>query len=408
VRRLVLRGAALVMLACSACATAVTGSPTSISDDRATVAGQVINDVGILIEYWAEYGSTTAYGSETAHEFIGTPDYTLQSVSVRIEGLQPSTSYHYRVCAQDTSQQGGPGCGEDRRFTTQSVGCGDTLTADLRLTADLNCEGLGTAFVIGAPGIEVDLAGHTVSGNAGAGLDNSAGFDDLVVRDGSVAGFGNGIVVEGASRNRFLDVNASAPGTAILITGGERNEVRRSNLSGQFGLDVHDSDRLVVADSDVTATTLIAIRVDGDFARVVRNRTPTSGGPFSFPSGIQIAGNGNLVRRNRVEGPWKEGGGIGLLSGSDNSIVENEVSGGENDGILVGAFTAGTLLRGNFVHGNGDDGIDVQAPSARLKDNRADDNGDLGIDAVAGETDLGGNTASGNGNPLQCVNVFCP
>jgi hypothetical protein len=114
------------------------------------------------------------------------------------------------------------------------------------------------------------------------------------------------------------------------------------------------------------------------------------------------------VRRNRVEGPWKEGGGIGLLSGSDNSIVENEVSGGENDGILVGAFTAGTLLRGNFVHGNGDDGIDVQAPSARLKDNRADDNGDLGIDAVAGVTDLGGNTASGNGNPLQCVNVFCP
>lgn len=364
-----------------------------------------------MIEFWAEYGPTQAYGSETPHEFITTSYYELQTVFPRIAGLQRSTSYHYRVCAQDTSQRGGPGCGEDRTFTTQSAGCGATLTSDIRLTGDLDCEGLGTAFVIGAPGIEVDLAGHTILGGQGAGIDNSAGHDDLVVHDGSIAGAstgtGTGILAEEASRNRFLDLDVSAAGAAILVTGGESNEVRRSKLAGQFGVDAQGSDRLVVADSEATALTLIGISVEGDRARVVRNRVPTLGGPFSFPSGIRIAGNGNLVRRNLVEGRWKEGGGIGVLSGSDNSIVENEVSGGENDGILVEPFTAGTLLRGNFVHGNGDDGIEVQAPDTRLRRNRADDNGDFGIDAVAGVTDRGGNTASGNGNPLQCRNVFC-
>jgi Right handed beta helix region len=370
----------------------------------------VVSTTGGDVEYWVEYGPTTAYGSETPHQTVNVTQGTFVAVRPAIGGLQRSTTYHYRVCAQDSSQEGGPGCGEDRTFTTQSAGCDDTLTADIRLTGDLDCEGFGTAFAIGAPGIEVDLAGHTILGGQGAGIDNSAGHDDLVVRDGSIAGAstGTGILAEGASRNRFLDLDVRAAGAAISIRGGERNEVRRSNLAGQFGVDAQGSDRLVVADSEATALTLIGIRVEGDLARVVRNRVPTLGGPFSFPSGIRIAGNGNLVRRNLVEGPWKEGGGIGVLSGSDNKIVANEVSGGENDGILVEAFTAGTLLRGNFVHGNGDDGIDVQAPDTRLRRNRADDNGDFGIDAVTDVTDLGGNTATGNGNPLQCRNVFCP
>ena len=260
--------------------------------------------------------------------------------------------------------------------------------------------------MIGAPGIEVDLAGHVVFGAGLVAVQNSAGHDDLVVRDGGLSAGGTGIMLEEASGNRLLDVNIGST-TSISITGGERNEVRRANLAGPFGLNANRSDRLVVADTEVNNATSVAIRVFGDGALLVRNRTPTFGGPSaSFVSGIQVAGNGNVVRRNLAEGPWTEAS-IVLLSGSGNSIVENEVSGAAADGIVVGAFTAGTLLRDNVVHDNGDDGIEVAAPATRLRGNRADDNGDWGIDAVAGVTDLGGNTASGNGNPLQCRNVFC-
>jgi parallel beta-helix repeat protein len=102
---------------------------------------------------------------------------------------------------------------------------------------------------------------------------------------------------------------------------------------------------------------------------------------------------------------------IVIEAGADNVVAENEVSGGfigpdpagdrEGDGIFVGAFTAGTLLRNNVAFRNRG-GIEVDATATRLRDNFARDN-----DAVAGVTDLGGNQASLNGNPLQCRNVVC-
>jgi parallel beta-helix repeat protein len=135
-----------------------------------------------------------------------------------------------------------------------------------------------------------------------------------------------------------------------------------------------------------------------------------------FAGGIQLIGSEARIVGNRVSGPWL-GGGIWLQGGANNVIADNEVSdtGDDqppfddnfNDGIFVGAFTSGTLLRDNLVQRNTGDGIEVQASSARLGGNRAFDNGDFGIDAAAGVTDLGGNIAAGNGNPLQCRNVFC-
>jgi parallel beta-helix repeat protein len=81
--------------------------------------------------------------------------------------------------------------------------------------------------------------------------------------------------------------------------------------------------------------------------------------------------------------------------------------GRDGDGIHVGAFTTGTLLRDNVAQSNGGDGIEVEATATRLRGNVATSNGDFGIDAVAGVTDLGGNRASSNGNPPQCRNVLC-
>ncbi len=107
-----------------------------------------------------------------------------------------------------------------------------------------------------------------------------------------------------------------------------------------------------------------------------------------------------------------------IVAGADNVVAENEVSGGalvdpgspfdrEADGIFVGAFTAGTLVRDNLAQSNAGDGIELQATATRVRDNLVSSNGDFGIDAVAGVTDLGGNSASSNGNPLQCRTVLC-
>jgi hypothetical protein len=376
----------------------------------------VLSTVGGQVEYWVQYGPTTAYGTETAHSTVATEPNVGEFVTVQIGGLARSTLYHYRLCARDSQQQGGPGCGADRTVRTQSFACGETVTTSVRLTGDAFCDS-GAAVLVGADGIDINLAGHglfTLSGSGG-GFDAlvNEGHDDVTVRNGTVVGR---VRLEEASRNLIRDLDAAGGGDVVLIQGGQANEVRASRISGRAaGIAATDTDGLVVADNTASGGLGPGIRVGGDAARILRNEVPVDN-PAGFVSGIELTGSGGRVVDNVVTGPWQAGA-IALLGGTDNVIAENEVSGASDeftppgdrfgDGIFVGGFTAGTLLRNNLARDNADDGIQVLSPAARLRDNLATDNGDFGIDAAAGVTDLGGNGASGNGNPLQCRNVFC-
>ena len=402
------------------CATGQTGSPVSVSGSGAVLGGQVVSSVGGPVEFWAQYGPTTAYGSETAHETAtveaGVP-YRVTGELV-ISGLARSTTYHYRLCARDSQQStGAPGCGADVAFTTQSFDCGETVIKSVRLTADLSCGFATPGLVIGAGGIDINLAGHTLGGAFGVGgsgqpaILNSGGHSDVTIRNGDVVG-SQTIRLEGASRNTIRDVNANGQ-TPISLEGGEANEVVASTVFGRgSGIGVVDSDRLLITGTRARGFFAPAISVDGDLARITRNDLPGEDGGFT--SAIALRGSDNRVVDNRVGGGWPRGG-IALLLGARNLIAENDVSeiqalGSDppaGDGIFVGTGASGTFLRDNLAQRNGGDGIEVQDTTARLRGNGAFGNGDFGIDAAAGVTDLGGNSAFGNGNPLQCRNVFC-
>lgn len=401
------------------CATGMTGTPNGVSGTRAAVFGTVVTDVGGEVEYWVEYGTSTAYGSQTAHQTADVPKNSPRGVLVDIEGLQRSTAYHYRVCAQDSQQTGGPGCGEDRQFTTVNVDCGDTLTGDVRLSGDLNCLSTGgrNGPLVGANGITVDLGGHQIRGGSFA-LANSGGFDDVTIRGGTLYAIGTALVLDGASRNRIVAVGAGlrlgpfegpSTGTGISIQGGEDNAVRHSRVEAEgAALRATNSPGLVVADSTGTAGAGSrgggpVVSISGDLARVIRN---------DFTNGITVSGSNNRIVHNRVQGVIR---GITVVAGQDNLVAGNDVhdtvtlvfAPEEGDGIVVLAEAVRTRLRENVATASFDDGIDVRSATTLLRDNRADDNRDFGIDAVPGVVDLGGNTASGNGNPLQCRNVFC-
>jgi hypothetical protein len=409
-RRLIVASLAIATL-CSGCATGVTGGSRFVLPDLAVVEGQVISDVGGTVEYWAEFGLTSAYGSVSSHQTVFTNPNSLTGVSATLLNLQRSTRYHYRFCAQDSQQRGGPACGADATLKTQSAGCGETVTTDVRLTGNLGCPN-SSGFVIGADGLEIDLAGYTMRGpltpNLGgrAAIDNSAGHDDLTVHDGDLSEWATAVRTRGASRNRILRVQGSAFGPVIDIAGGEDNEVRHGAFFGRSdGIVVTDSPGLVVADSRLTLPGGDGLLVKADRGRIVRNAVVHDTLAPEVASGIQLIGSNFRIAYNRVGDGWSNG--AILVSGSANAVVGNDVFGSQGSGIVVGAFSSGTLLNANLAHDNTGDGIEVRAPATRLRGNRADDNGDFGIDAVAGVTDLGGNTASGNGNPLQCRNVFC-
>jgi hypothetical protein len=404
---------------CAGCAKGTTGNPYGVAGTGAAVFGTVASNTGGQVEYWVEYGTTTGYGSQSPHETATLQPNSEHSAIIRFGGLERATTYHYRVCAQDSQQQGGPGCGEDKTFTTVNVGCDDAITADLHLSGDLDCLAVGGAGShgpsVGADGIDIDLAGHTVRGATFA-LENR-GFDDVTIHHGTLYAHSDALVLEGASRNLIRFVSAGrldglfepSTGTGLEITGGEANVIRRSDLAGSnVGLRATGSPSLLVADSTASSGSGsrgggAAVSLQGDLARVLRN---------GFFAGVFIDGSSNRFVKNNVSAI---GFGMVVTQGHDNLLADNQVHDvgtlpfmtDAGDGIVVRAEATGTRLRGNVATSNEDDGIDVLSPTTKLRDNRADDNGDFGIDAVVGVTDLGGNTASGNGNPLQCRNVFC-
>lgn len=293
------------------------------------------------------------------------------------------------------------------------VACGDVITeAFFTLTHDLGpCEEDG--LVAGASNIVIDLGGHTITGDGnpntdGGGVRIGPFAGNVTVRGGTITGFNEGVVMAVTGGNDILQLDVvgnviginlaeSASGNVIernvvrdsaedgirVYGGSDGNTVRKNTLIGNVsGISVSaQSDNNIILQNDVA---------NGDFGISV----------FSYS-------DDNFVNRNAVRGMALDGIQIDDFS-DDNEVFMNESTGNGRDGIFVGPATVlGTVLARNTAFGNGDDGIDIDAPATEVIRNTADDNGDLGIEAVAGVTDGRGNEASGNGDPAQCTEVQC-
>jgi sugar lactone lactonase YvrE len=111
---------------------ATTDPPVTVSADSALLAGRVVPQ-GAPTNYRFEYGTSTAYGTAVPSPdgAIG-PSVETQEVSAIVEGLEPDTTYHYRLVADNG---GGGTVGGDSTFTTNATGqpapsipAGDGLT----------------------------------------------------------------------------------------------------------------------------------------------------------------------------------------------------------------------------------------------------------------------------------------
>jgi Periplasmic copper-binding protein (NosD) len=331
--------------------------------------------------------------------------------------------------------------------------CGEVITEDTTLTADLNC-GSDVALVIGAPGVTLDLGGHHIS--CGTGVRNP-GFAGVTIRNGSITFDDQGVLLIGATGNTIRDLDIDGLIWGIELRDSDRNRIVANELiSALIDLD-ETSDNNVLRDN-VTRGREGLIGISGSHNRAVRNVVWAGDtGAMSVyrghhnellrntivaeratllaviesddnliadnhlvqysasygEAGIRVTGSSrNVFRANRMSDVPL---GVALESGADNVFRRNVVEGQvlptfiytEPDGFRVQAAATGTLLQNNQVRDFEDDGIDVEAPGTTIRRNSSNDNGDLGIEAVPGVIDGGGNTASGNGNPLQCTNVFC-
>lgn len=120
--------AAAVALAVSGSASAAvpgatTGEATEVTDTGAILHGVVDPHKEETTVYF-EYGTSTAYGSQTGSQVFG--GNAGKDVSAILTGLAPSTTYHFRLVATNAS---GSSQGQDKTFTTLAPGAAPTPSA---------------------------------------------------------------------------------------------------------------------------------------------------------------------------------------------------------------------------------------------------------------------------------------
>ncbi len=94
-------------------AVALTGGSSGVEQNSATIGG-VVNTSGLPTAYGFEVGTTTDYGPPTGLGSVGA-GASEAVVSLALTGLQPGTTYHYRLTATNVD---GTSYGVDQTFTT--------------------------------------------------------------------------------------------------------------------------------------------------------------------------------------------------------------------------------------------------------------------------------------------------
>jgi parallel beta-helix repeat protein len=323
------------------------------------------------------------------------------------------------------------------------VACGDVITRDTTLDSDLlGCPGPGV--VIGAPGVTLDLRGHTIAAAEGSqgqsGVDNSAGHDGVTVTHGTITGFFAAVRYAGADDGRVSRLDASTQ--FVWLSDSDRNLVERSDVAGQIFISGESDDNVIhrntvtgggngvfllalaqslphrnLVEHNVISGAFNGVSALGAVATTIAGNRITG----SVGSGIANRSGGTLIEDNHVarngfgDALNEPASGIITFNADDATIRRNHVTRNAVDGIALALSARGNnVVEDNKTHRNGDDGIDVDqqifgapAQSVTVTANKAHHNGDLGLEAVPGVTDGGRNKAHGNGNPLQCLNVSC-
>jgi hypothetical protein len=185
------------------------------------------------------------------------------------------------------------------------------------------------------------------------GIDNSGGFDRVRVRNGSIEGFEQSILLVRATRNtlahlgvrtaRFIDhfgSNAIAldhsdrnvlkdseifgGDPAVLLEGSDRNKITRTSIRG--GISIRIGDGLAMQEGS-DANTVVNSEVDGEgLAALIRDSTQNSVKRSTISATLFLFdANRTLVVDNDLFG----GQGAGVdARGSRNTIRDNHISAG--------------------------------------------------------------------------------
>jgi hypothetical protein len=268
--------------------------------------------------------------------------------------------------------------------------CGDTVTKDVTLTADLDCSAGGTnGLYVGRDGVTIDLNHHKIIGAGGSdgyeGIEND-GYNDVTIENGTVQGFKDQILLNDVVGNTVSHVY-----------------LRPSSVGYYNGLLLNNGSGTRIVDSKVNNANLSMQAKSGSANVFLRNTF----GDATY--GLRTQGEtGDKIIDNVSNGLFST---RGFFSQGDMSQLYR---GDDADGGYYGFYAtqpAGVRYQGVKANHNVTSGIyiDLYVPPtkwrAQIWDSTANDNGDFGMYA-AYPVRSGGNVALRNAQH-NCNLVRC-
>lgn len=232
--------------------------------------------------------------------------------------------------------------------------CGATIVESLKLDHDLTC--VGTALIVGADGIKIDLNGRTIMGSgSGFGIDVT-GRTNVSIIGGIVRNFNTGVRVNNSTEimvkgNEFRD---SAADGVDCQAGCVGNTIKENEFwdNRARGIMLRSSSRDNVVKENTFTGNRVGILVFGGVDSIVKENIVSA----SLLAGIRVnvIATGNLIMENTVV---SNPAGIEFLvtptgSATGNTVAENRIT--MNTCGLKGP-TVGNTLRENGFEGNGAD-----------------------------------------------------
>lgn len=364
----------------------------------------------------------------------------------------------------------GAALGAPGALAANPVGCGDVISTDVTLVADLVCSGAGLR--IGSGGVTVDLAGHSIVGDGtGIGVRFTGDSDTeppggVTIRNGAVRNFQQAVLLAGVDDVTLAGLSLIPAATAadpvavfldvvhgVTVEGGTlRGPIRSSSTTAlrlsratvvgaglQLGRNTRDTviERSLLVDAPVgfveatraTINTNVLVRspvsvLNTWYVTVSRNQFLGAGMRLrADAAGTEIVGN--LFARAPVGVETQDVLAYDVIAPvriSGNQFVDDGAAGVLIDAALFVPAQVYTIENNVFVrngfrsagrtdlHGAAvNDGLHIALPGAvpvTVSGNQTWHNADYGIEAQPGTITDGGGNRS-TADPHGCLGVDC-
>jgi parallel beta-helix repeat protein len=285
--------------------------------------------------------------------------------------------------------------------------------------------GAGAVITIGAPNVDLDLNGFTLTGAGGPVISVLAGVDHVTIRNGVLSGGTIGIDVPGATRKVDIhDVKIHDAATSGIHLGNvegaaiRRNEITDTGSEGIAWDGPAFAKHGTIENNLLRSTSAGIVVTNSSSVAILNNRLeePGAGGAGgAFPGfGIVLNSCGAaLVSENTVETAAVDG--IFLRTCKGAKLFDNVVRSNRGNGIHTDAGTTDTLILNNVSSGNGTgalasggDGLMIEGAQNVAERNLLNSNAGIGLHycgPAACANTLGRNTARANTGAV--LPAFC-